>query len=117
MGLFDWLVGPKVAQISVQEAHDLLKGKNPPLIVDVRQPEETKAGTVAKAVLIPLPELDQRLAELPRERPILTICRSGNRSQTAAKKLAKAGYEVQNVAGGMMAWESARLPVRVSKRR
>ncbi len=117
MGLFDWLFGKKVPQVTVQEAHELLKGKTPPIILDVRQPEETKAGTVAKAVLIPLPELDGRLDELSRERPILTICRSGNRSQTAARKLAKAGYEVQNVAGGMMAWESARLPVRVSKRR
>lgn len=117
MGWFEWLFGKKVAQLTVQEAYDLLKGENPPLIIDVRQPEETKAGTVAGAVLIPLPELDRRLAELPRERPILTMCRSGNRSQTAARKLAGAGYAVQNVAGGMMAWERARLPVRVSKRR
>jgi rhodanese-related sulfurtransferase len=116
MGLFDWLFGKKVAQISVQEAHNLLKGKNPPLIVDVRQPAETQAGVVREAVLIPLTEFGKRLEELPRERPILTICRSSHRSPVAARKLAKAGYEVLDVKGGMLAWEQAKLPVKKLKR-
>ena len=111
MGLFDWLFGKKVHQISVQEAHRLLQGDNPPLIVDVRQPVETQAGVVPNAVLVPLTEFGQHYEELPRERAILTICRSSHRSPIAARKLAKAGYEVLDVKGGMLAWEQARLPV------
>ena len=116
MGLFDWLFGKKVPQISVQEAQKLLRGKNPPLLVDVRQPQETQAGVVRGAVLIPLTEFGQRLEELPRERPILTICRSSHRSPIAARKLAKAGYEVLDVKGGMLAWEQAKLPVQKPKK-
>ena len=116
MGLFDWLFGRKVPQISVQEAQELLRSKNPPLMVDVRQPQETQVGVVRGAVLIPLTEFGKRFEELPRERPILTICRSSHRSPIAARKLAKAGYEVLDVKGGMLAWEQAKLPMSKPKR-
>ena len=110
MGLFDWLFGKKVRQITVQEAHNLLQGDNPPLIVDVRQPAETQAGVVPGAVLVPLTEFGKHYEALPRDRPILTICRSSHRSPIAARKLAQAGYEVLDVKGGMLAWEKANLP-------
>ena len=112
MGLFDWLFGKRVRQITVQEANNLLQGNNPPLLVDVRQPEETQAGVVSGAVLLPLTEFGRRFEELPRERPILTICHSSHRSPMAARKLAKVGYEVLDVKGGMLAWEQAKLPVK-----
>ena len=115
MRLFDWLFGKKVRQISVKEAHNLLQGDNPPLLVDVRQPVETQAGVVPGAVLVPLTEFGQRYEELPRERPILTICRSSHRSPIAARKLAQAGYVVLDVKGGMLAWEKANLPVQTPK--
>lgn len=110
MGWFAKLLGPKFPKIHVREAYQRLQASNPPLIVDVRQPVETKAGTVPGAILIPLTEFGQRYQELPRDRSILTICRSSHRSPVAARMLAKAGYDVTDVMGGMMAWEQARLP-------
>jgi rhodanese-related sulfurtransferase len=61
-------------------------------------------------VFIPLTEFAGRLSELPRDRPILTICRSSHRSPLAARQLQRAGYNVTNVSGGTMAWEKAGLP-------
>jgi rhodanese-related sulfurtransferase len=62
-------------------------------------------------VLIPLTEFSRRLGELPRDQPILTICRSGHRSPLAARQLRQAGYDVTDVDGGTMAWERAGLPL------
>jgi rhodanese-related sulfurtransferase len=82
------------------------------LLIDVRQPEEWKAGHAPEARLIPLGSLDSRLAEVPRDREVLLICRSGNRSGTAQRQLLQLGYErVFNVSGGMHAWAGAGLPV------
>lgn len=111
MGLFDWLWGPKVPQITVQEAYALLQKEDAPLLVDVRQPVETQSGTAPGAVLIPLTEFSRRLHELPRERQILTICRSSHRSPIAARQLQKAGYRVLDVRGGMISWQQAGLPL------
>ena len=111
MGIFDWLFGAKAPQITVQEAHQRLQNEKNLVIVDVRQPAETQSGVVPGAVLIPLTELGRRLDELPRDKPILTICASSHRSPMAARRLAKAGYTVTDVAGGMGAWARAGLPV------
>ncbi|MDX1612947.1 MAG: rhodanese-like domain-containing protein [Candidatus Promineifilaceae bacterium] len=111
MGLFDWLFGPAPPKIDVREAYERLQAEEPPLIVDVRQEVETRSGVVPGAVLIPLTEFGRRYEELPRDRPILTICRSNHRSPLAARRLATAGYEVTDVAGGLSAWEAAGLPV------
>lgn len=82
------------------------------LIVDVREPDEWRDGHVAEATLIPLGSLATRLNELPRDREILTICRSGNRSARAQQLLQGQGFrDVRNVRGGITAWERAGLPV------
>lgn len=112
MGIFDFLFGPPVPKISVQEAYDQLKTTPKPVIVDVRQPSEVATGSVQGAVFIPLSQIGNRMGELPKNRPILTICRSGNRSTKAARKLLKAEYDVTNVAGGITAWQKAGLPLR-----
>ena len=111
MGFFDFFFGPRVPQISVQEAYARLQAEEPPLIVDVRQPGEVQSGVVQGAILIPLTQFDKRKSELPRDRPILTICRSSHRSPMAARQLEKAGYDVTDVAGGMNAWQKAGLPM------
>ncbi len=111
MGFFRRLLGGGVDSISPQEAYRRLQAEPGTVIVDVRQPLETRAGTTPGAVLIPLTEFGRRLAELPRDRPILTICRSGHRSPIAARQLRAAGYEVLDVDGGMLAWERDGLPV------
>jgi rhodanese-related sulfurtransferase len=82
------------------------------LLVDVRQPDEWSAGHAPHARLIPLGALASRLDEIPRDREVLLICRSGNRSGSAQRQLLQLGYEqVTNVSGGMDAWARAGLPV------
>lgn len=82
------------------------------LVVDVREPEEWREGHVAGAQHIPLGSLAARLAELPRDQEILTMCRSGNRSAKAQSLLQAHGFaKVRNVSGGIIAWERAGLPV------
>ena len=112
MGIFDFFKRTNVPQIDVQEANKRLKRDKNVIIVDVRQPNETKSGVVPGAKLIPLSEIGSRMNELPLDKPILTICQSSHRSPFAARKLAKAGYDVTNVSGGMMAWRKAGLPVK-----
>ncbi len=82
------------------------------LPVDVRGPHEFDGplGHVAGAVLIPLPELEARAAELPRNRALLLICRSGMRSAKACQQLEAQGFgPATNLAGGMIAWNHAGL--------
>lgn len=106
------LLGPRVPRIAPEEAFRRAGGDEAQaLIVDVRQPVEYASGTIPGATLIPLTELGQRMAELPQERQIMTICRSGHRSPIAARRLKKAGYNVLDVTGGIDAWRGASLPV------
>jgi rhodanese-related sulfurtransferase len=84
------------------------------LLVDVREPAEYAQGHAPGATLIPLGQLEQRLAELGsrKDRPIALICRSGSRSGKAQVLLEKAGFtKAVNVEGGMNAWTQAGLPV------
>ncbi|HSE69233.1 MAG TPA: rhodanese-like domain-containing protein [Nocardioidaceae bacterium] len=81
------------------------------VLVDVREPAEWDAGHVPSARHIPLAQLAARSAELPVTRPLVVICRSGNRSAFAARMLATAHPDVSNVSGGMRAWAEVGLPV------
>lgn len=81
------------------------------ILLDVREPREWQAGHAPRARHIPLDEIPRRAGELPRGRPVVTVCRSGARSARAAALLARQGREVSNLAGGMHAWARAGLPV------
>ena len=82
------------------------------LLIDVREPDEWAAGHVAGATHIPLGDLAARLAEVPRDRPVLLFCRSGNRSGKATAFLRQHGFgQAANVEGGIIAWQGAGLPV------
>jgi sulfur dioxygenase len=62
--------------------------------------------------LIPLEQLRERAAGLPKDKPVVAVCRSGARSTQAVAILAKAGFtRVANLAGGMMSWNNHRLPI------
>lgn len=111
MGLFERIFGGGVDTIDPAEAQRRLLADPTVVLVDVRQPLETASGSVPGAILIPLTEFGRRIGELPRDRPILTICRSGHRSPLAARQLKRAGYDVINVGGGMIGWQKAGLPV------
>jgi rhodanese-related sulfurtransferase len=81
-------------------------------IVDVREPNEWAAGHLPGAVLIPLGELARRAGELDPARPVVVVCRSGNRSATATDLLRRGGFrDVKNLGGGMTAWARAGYPV------
>ena len=74
--------------------------------IDVREPGEVAEGTIAGAVNIPLAQVPSRLDELDRERRVVLLCRSGNRSGQAAEFLSGAGFtDVVNLAGGMLAFD------------
>lgn len=80
-------------------------------VVDVRTPDERADGVIEGDVLIPLAELSARAAEIDPERPALIYCRTGSRSAMAVAALRTAGYDAHNLAGGMVAWLAAGLPV------
>ena len=83
-------------------------------VIDVRSPPEfTDAlGHIHGARLLPLPDLAARAGELDRERPVVTVCRSGARSARAMLLLQKAGFSrVANLAGGMLRWRAESWPV------
>jgi rhodanese-related sulfurtransferase len=79
--------------------------------VDVREPEEWQAGHMLESVWIPLGELAARAGELPRDRPIVVVCRSGSRSGYAADAMVAAGYDARNLAGGLQHWVASGLPL------
>lgn len=115
MDLLKLLFGPPIPTVTPEEAQAKLKGKPAPFILDVRQPEEYAEVRLAGAKLIPLSELGGRLKELPKDRAILCVCRSGNRSSSAARQLLAAGYTVINLKGGLLGWQAAQLPVKTGK--
>jgi rhodanese-related sulfurtransferase len=71
-------------------------------MLDVRQPPELAVEQVPGAVNIPLPQLRQRLGELPRDREIHVVCRSGQRAYYATRILLQNGFKARNVSGGML---------------
>lgn len=98
-----------LGHIDAASARTLVAGNPDVLLLDVRQPEELtgELGQIEGIKLIPLPDLPQRLAEIDgwKDRTVITVCRSGNRSQAAGDILLKAGFkDVRNLDGGMIAW-------------
>jgi len=84
------------------------------VVLDVREPQEYGNGHIRQSVHIPMSALKNRLSELDKykNRKIIAYCRSGSRSNYACKLLKKSGFDqVYNMAGGIMGWSSANLPV------
>jgi len=79
------------------------------VLLDVREPQEWAAGHAPQAEHLPLGLLTPEA--VPQDRPVIAVCRSGNRSGKAADALAAAGVRVHNLAGGMKAWTQTGLPV------
>ncbi len=101
-----------VPEIPPQELwHKLMHSDTPPLVIDVREPREFKQGHIPKAQLVPLPKLLSEKPDLPRDREIVLVCRSGRRSLRAAGMLqsGKNGLNLRILQGGMLAWEAAKL--------
>lgn len=90
--------------ISASELAGRLGTPGQPFLLDVREPDEVAAWSIPGVVNIPLGELAARAGELPLDAEVVTVCASGNRSAHAADALARAGFHVANLRGGMAAW-------------
>ena len=111
VGLFLFLASFACAQkdqtssISMQEFKDLLKSNKPIVLLDVRTPEELAGplGKIDQAINIPIQNLEQRINELKyyKDKEIIVICRTQNRSAVAVSILKNNGYKAKNVLGGM----------------
>lgn len=102
-----------VQEVDSVAALQLINHKNA-VVLDVREDKEFETGHILNAKLIPLGKLNERLGELERHRaqPIVVYCRSGQRSASACALLGKEGYaQTYNLAGGVMAWQKAGLPL------
>ena len=102
---------PEDIQRSPQQVETMLK--EGALLIDVREPDEFDEARIAGAVLLPMSEIRDRWQEIPRDRPVVLYCRSGNRSgQIAGALWMRAGYDnIYNLAGGILDWFSQGLPV------
>jgi hydroxyacylglutathione hydrolase len=98
-------LSPALASTRLASAH-------PPIAVDVRAPREREQARIAGSISMPLNHLTERLHELPNAQPLLVYCAGGYRSSIAASVLQEHGFDrVQEIAGGLTAWEAAGLPV------
>jgi rhodanese-related sulfurtransferase len=99
-------------RVSAQMAAEEFAGAEPPLVLDIRNPPEWAAEHIAGSVNIPLNRLQERIAEVPGNRRIAVHCASGYRSSIAASILHHYGFiNLIEMAGGLAAWDAARLPV------
>ena len=105
------LMGGGVPAVDVKQAAEMQNGETDALIIDVREPNEYAQIHASGAVLLPLGQLHGRIADLPRDRELLMMCRTGGRSQNATRFMVGQGFEnVTNISGGMVAWYNAGLP-------
>ncbi len=118
LGMIAWVeftrLTRKYKQLNVNQAV-LLLNNDDAVVVDVRENKEMMdAGKIQGAKHIPLTDFQKRLPELDKSKnkPILVYCRSGSRSGHVCHTLTKNGFEnVNNLTGGIAAWESANMPV------
>ncbi|HLF68459.1 MAG TPA: molybdopterin-synthase adenylyltransferase MoeB [Gaiellaceae bacterium] len=101
-------VKEEIEEISTIEAHERLESSEPPLFVDVREPDEWEEGHIPGAIHVTRGRLESRIEGLvpDKSRPVAVYCSVGSRSAFAAKALGEMGYEdVVNVAGGFTDWK------------
>ena len=97
-----------IDEITVDDLASLPTGS---FVLDVRNPDEHAEARVPGVVLIPLPELESRVGELPKGRPIAVLCRGGYRSMIALSLLERRELgPLTDLEGGFTAWQSAGLP-------
>ena len=110
---------PPISNISNNELYQRLETEDePPLLVDVRTPQEYYGGHIKNTKLFPLGELlsNTDVIENFKDKEIITICHSGSRSMMAAQILAQVGFkDIRNLSGGMMLWTRKGFPVKMGK--
>jgi len=81
------------------------------VLVDVRSPEQYKTGTIAQARNLPAEQLTQKLASLPKNKPLIIFCAQGAESAKIAAQLRKQGLQAVSIEGGLRAWTQAGMPL------
>lgn len=102
-----------IKQIGPVEATHLINHQDA-LILDVREDKEFATGHIINSLHIPMSKVQDRLTELNKHKssPVIVSCRSGSRSNSTCALLRKNGFEnVANLKGGLMAWQSANMPL------
>lgn len=102
--------GPQEWEIDPEQVAELA-ARGEVLVVDVREPYEHEAGRIQGAVHVPLEQLAERAADLPRDRPLVFHCRIGARSSLATQAFRAAGLEAYNMTGGIAEWAARGLPL------
>lgn len=112
-GLRAWNPFGSVPEVSALDLLASLGGENPPVLLDVRTTIEWEQSRIAGALSAPVLSLGDRLSSLAldSERPVVAICLSAHRSVPAVRLLRERGYVAVQLAGGMLAWWAAKLPV------
>ena len=95
-------------EISVDQAYEMYQAGA--FVLDVRTQAEWDEYHAPNTTLIPLDELPSRLSELPKDKEIVVVCRSGNRSQQGRDILLQAGYNATSMAGGLKEWYAKGYP-------
>jgi len=96
-------------EVSVDEGYKM--AQSGAFVLDVRTQEEWDEYHATNATLIPLDQLPNRLSEVPKDRKILVVCRSGNRSQQGRDILLQAGYNATSMTGGLKEWYAKGYPI------
>src|SRR5581483_2322507 len=104
---------PAARRLEITVAEYLAGWRRQPIqLIDVREPEEWADGHLAEATLVPLADLERRVSEFDPNLPTVIVCRSGRRSLIAAAALDRLGFRlVRSLAGGIVAWVDAGLPL------
>ena len=113
MLLWPMVAGGTVSHLSPAEA-TLLMNREDALVLDVRETAEWSSGHITGARHITLAQLDKRLSELDKfkEKPIIVVCATGNRSSSACGQLKKHGFgKVYSLGGGIASWRDSSLPL------
>ena len=98
--------------VTVKQAKSLIESNLPLIILDVRRQDEYDSGHIAGAILIPVDELGNRLAELSTSEELLIYCRTGNRSSNAVNILKSNGFtKIYHMKDGITAWTQAGYPI------
>lgn len=102
--------GSLAREVSTDEAFKMYQ-QSGTFTVDVRTQEEWDEYHAPNTTLIPLDQLPNRLSEVPKDKQILVVCRSGNRSQQGRDILLSAGYNATSMAGGLKEWYAKGYPI------
>jgi rhodanese-related sulfurtransferase len=97
------------SDISVEQAYKMYQ--EGAFVLDVRRQDEWDLYHIPNTTLIPLDQLQSRLNELPKDKQIVVICHSGNRSKPGRDILLAAGFQAVSTTGGLIAWNTQGYPL------